>query len=129
MTREAETETPPPEAAAAAPAPAEATQPADTRTAADVASAVGRVAQAETRPHVRTGGLDAGETRRAAVEAALLHRYDPGRFALSDAAREWRGLSLIEMARGWLEAEGTRVRGLSRDEIATARCTQPRTSP
>ena len=44
---------------------------------------------------------------------------DPARFALSEPAREWRGLSLIEMARGWLEVEGTRVRGLSRDEIAT----------
>ena len=65
------------------------------------------------------GGLDAAETRRAAVEAALLHRYDPGRFALNEPAREWRGLSLIEMARGWLEAEGVRVRGLSRDEVAT----------
>jgi phage major head subunit gpT-like protein len=68
---------------------------------------------------VRIGELDAAETRRAAVEAALLHRYDPARFALSEPAREWRGLSLIEMARGWLEGEGTRVRGLSRDEIAT----------
>ena len=48
-----------------------------------------------------------------------MHRYDPGRFALCEPAREWRGLSLIEMARGWLEAEGVRVRGLSRDEIAT----------
>jgi phage major head subunit gpT-like protein len=65
------------------------------------------------------GGLDATETRRSAVEGALLHRYDPQRFALSEPAREWRGLSLIEMARGWLESEGTRVRGLSRDEIAT----------
>ena len=91
----------------------------DAARAALIDAAAARDAQAETRPHVRTGGLDAGETRRAAVEAALLHRYDPGRFALSDAAREWRGLSLIEMARGWLEAEGVRVRGLSRDEIAT----------
>ena len=76
--------------------------------AALIDAAAARDAQAETRPHVRTGGLGAGETRRAAVETALLHRYDPGRFALSDAAREWRGLSLIEMARGWLEAEGVR---------------------
>jgi hypothetical protein len=68
---------------------------------------------------VRMGGLDATETRRAAVEAALLHRHDPGRFALTEPARDWRGLSLIEMARGWLETEGVRVRGLSRDEIAT----------
>ena len=91
----------------------------DAARAALIDAAAAHDAQAETRPHVRMGGLDATETRRSAVEAALLHRYDPGRFALSEPAREWRGLSLIEMARGWLEAEGVRVRGLSRDEIAT----------
>jgi hypothetical protein len=91
----------------------------DAARAALIDAAATRDAQAETRPHVRTGGLDAAETRRSAVEAALLHRYDPARFALSEPAREWRGLSLIEMARGWLEAEGVRIRGLSRDEIAT----------
>ena len=90
----------------------------DVARAALIDAAAARDAQAETRPHVRTGGLDASETRRSAVEAALLHRYDPGSFALSEAAREWRGLSLIEMARGWVEAEGVRFRGLSRDEIA-----------
>ena len=76
-------------------------------------------AAVETRPHVRAGELDATETRRSAVEAALLHRFEPGKFRLTDAAREWRGLSLIEMARSFLEAEGTRVKGLGRDEIAT----------
>ena len=73
----------------------------------------------ETRPHVGAGDLDATETRRAAVETALLHRFEPGRFRLTDAAREWRGLSLIEMAREFLEAEGIRVKGMGRDEIAT----------
>ena len=68
---------------------------------------------------MRIGGLDDREARRGAVEAALLHRFDPRRFAFCEPAREWRGLSLIEMARGWLESEGVRVRGLSRDEIAT----------
>jgi len=91
----------------------------DAARAALIDAAAARDAQHDTRPHVRMGGLDATETRRAAAEAALLHRYDPGRFALSEPAREWRGLSLIEIARGWLEAEGVRVRGLSRDEIAT----------
>ena len=74
----------------------------------------------ETRPHhVRAGTLDEVTTRRVAVESALLHRYDPGRHELSEPAREWRGLSLIEMARSLLEAAGERQRGLSRDEIAT----------
>jgi hypothetical protein len=74
----------------------------------------------ETRPHhIRAGGLDEVTTRRAAVENALLHRFDPGRHALSEPARDWRGLSLIEMARTLLETAGERPRGLSRDEIAT----------
>jgi phage major head subunit gpT-like protein len=73
----------------------------------------------ETRPHVRMGALDETETRRVAVETALLYRFDPHRYRLTEPAREWRGYSLIEMARSFLEAEGVRVRGLSRDEIAT----------
>jgi hypothetical protein len=73
----------------------------------------------ETRPHIRTGGLDERETRRAAVETALLHRFDPHRYQMTEPAREWRGYSLIEMARTLLEGEGQRLRGLSRDEIAT----------
>ena len=73
----------------------------------------------ETRPHIRTGGLDEREVRRGAVETALLHRFDPHRYAISESGRDWRGYSLIEMARSFLEAEGGRVRGLSRDEIAT----------
>lgn len=73
----------------------------------------------DTRPHIRMGVQCEVETRRAAVEAALLHRHDPGRFELTAAARDWRGLSLIEMAREILTSEGVRVRGLSRDELAT----------
>ena len=62
-------------------------------------AAAAKDAAIDTRPHVRAGDLDATETRRSAVEAALLHRFEPGKFRLNDAAREWRGLSLIEMAR------------------------------
>ena len=45
----------------------------------------------ETRPHIRTGGLDEREIRRGAVETALLHRFDPHRYAISEPARDWRG--------------------------------------
>lgn len=82
-------------------------------------AAAARDSATETRPHVRMSGIDEVETRRAAVEQALLHRYEPGQHSLTPAAREWRGLSLIEMARSFLEAEGIRVRGMARDEIAT----------
>jgi phage major head subunit gpT-like protein len=87
--------------------------------AALIDAAAARDVAIETRPHIRMGGQDEVETRRAAVETALLHRFEPGRFKLTDAAREWRGLSLIEMARSFLESEGVRVKGLGRDEIAT----------
>ena len=87
--------------------------------AALIDAAASRDAAIETRPHIRMGGQDEVETRCAAVETALLHRFEPGRFKLTDAARDWRGLSLIEMARSFLEAEGVRVKGLGRDEIAT----------
>lgn len=67
---------------------------------------------------IEAGAQDARQTRNLAIESALLHRYNPGN-ALSDAGREWRGLSLIEMARDVLADSGERVRGLSRMEIAT----------
>ena len=75
--------------------------------------------QTETRSQITLGGVDERQTRRDAVEGALLHRFDPSRFELPEPAREWRGYSLLELARAFLETDGTRVRGLSRDEIAT----------
>lgn len=75
--------------------------------------------QTETRSQITMGDVDERQTRQGAVEAALLHRFDPNRFDLSEPAREWRGYSLLELARAFLETDGTKVRGLSRDEIAT----------
>jgi len=75
--------------------------------------------QIETRSQITLGGQDERQTRFSAVETALLHRFEPARYELSDAAKEWRGYSLIELARSFLETEGERMRGLSRDEIAT----------
>ncbi|MBF0182692.1 MAG: peptidase U37 [Magnetococcales bacterium] len=74
----------------------------------------------EIRNHVVIGGQDEKSTRNAAVENALLHRFDPTAHKLTDAAREWRGMSLLEMARAFLEAGGgRRVRGETRYELAT----------
>lgn len=63
--------------------------------------------------------------KRAAIMAeALLHRVNPGA-QVADGAREYRGFTLIDMAREALELRGERTRGLSRDEIA-ARALQQR---
>lgn len=65
------------------------------------------------------GGRDERVTRRDAVANALLHRYSPTLFPLSEPAREYRGMTLVEHAREFLGSAGVNVRGMSRDEIAT----------
>jgi hypothetical protein len=65
------------------------------------------------------GGRDERVTRREAVANALLHRYAPTLFSLTEPAREYRGMTLLELAREQLSSAGVNVRGLSRDEIAT----------
>jgi hypothetical protein len=65
------------------------------------------------------GGRDERVTRRDAVANALLHRYSPTLFQLEDAARQYRGMSLLELARESLGNAGVNTRGLSRDEVAT----------
>lgn len=84
-------------------------------------AAAERADAVETRSQVSTplGGQDDSETRNEAVANALLHRYAPDLFPLGDAAREYRGLTLLELGREYLDGAGIRVRGLSRDEIAS----------
>lgn len=65
------------------------------------------------------GGRNEAITRRDAVANALLHRYSPTLFQLEDAARQYRGMTLLELARESLGNVGVNTRGLSRDEIAT----------
>lgn len=65
------------------------------------------------------GGRDERITRRDAVANALLHRYSPTLFQLEDAARQYRGMTLLELARESLGNAGVNTRGLSRDEVAT----------
>ena len=77
--------------------------------------------ETRTFPHVSVplGGRDERVTRRDAVASALLHRYSPTLFPLEDAARQYRGMTLLELARESLGLSGVNTRGLSRDEVAT----------
>nr|WP_295941188.1 prohead protease/major capsid protein fusion protein [uncultured Acidovorax sp.] len=61
---------------------------------------------------------DEHDTRMRGMEEAIMHRMDP-RSQLTDLGRNYRGLSLTEMAREALEGLGVSTRGLSRNEIAT----------
>ena len=77
--------------------------------------------ETRTFPHVSVplGGRDERITRRDAVASALLHRYSPTLFPLDDSARQYRGMTLLELARESLGNAGVNTRGLSRDEVAT----------
>ena len=75
----------------------------------------------ETRISPRTRIVsDEGDTMREAMQTAILHRANPGATQIDDAARQYRGMSLIEMGRVFIEeTQGIRLRNLSRREIAT----------
>ncbi|BAK75812.1 peptidase U35 phage prohead HK97 [Pseudogulbenkiania sp. NH8B] len=58
---------------------------------------------------------DETEVRRSAMQAAIHHRAFGG--DLPEAARQYRGMNLTDMARACAEAAGANVRGLARSEI------------
>jgi hypothetical protein len=61
---------------------------------------------------------DEMDTCRSLAENALLHRYKPGDYKLEDGARQFRGMSLLEIGRDLLERRGMRTRGMARAEVA-----------
>jgi len=71
-----------------------------------------------TNPSV-TMGRDERTTRREMLSNSLLHRANPGIVKLEDGARQFRGLTLLDMARECLEHAGVSTRGMSRLELAT----------
>ena len=60
---------------------------------------------------------DEVDTRREMAAAALLHRFST-KNALPEGAREFRGLTLLELARDCLERQGIKTRGMDKMEIA-----------
>lgn len=67
------------------------------------------------------GGQDVRETRIALMTNAFEHRLRPS-VKLEEGARQYRGMSLIGMARECLEAVGVNARGLTPFEIASLAC-------
>lgn len=80
--------------------------------------AVASEAEAPIKAHatVRMNGQSSEEKRSEAIGAAIMHRAAPSQFALEGQAREFRGMTLLDLAResiGYQES-----RGLSKMEIA-----------
>lgn len=73
----------------------------------------------ETQGNIRAVvGTEHAEKRAAVIEAVILHRADP-KNELPEGSREFRGMSLIELARESLEANGIKTRGMSKMEVAS----------
>lgn len=60
---------------------------------------------------------DGQDKRREAMSAVLLHRLSPSKYKL-DAGNEFRGYSLLEMARECLERAGVKHRGMAPMQLA-----------
>ncbi len=61
---------------------------------------------------------DEMQTRIAGIEQAILHRIAPAT-ELDDNGRQYRGLSLLEIGRDFLEAHGVNTRGTDRMTLAS----------
>lgn len=61
---------------------------------------------------------DEMQVRMAGIEQAILHRVAPTT-KLDDNGRQYRGMSLLEIGRDFLDAHGVQTRGIDRLELAT----------
>ncbi|QND42889.1 hypothetical protein HB770_19960 [Rhizobium leguminosarum bv. viciae] len=63
-------------------------------------------------------GRGSEQQRAAAIHNALMHRASPADVELTAEGRNFRGMTLLDMARDVLEANGISTRGMSRQELA-----------
>lgn len=63
---------------------------------------------------------DEMDSIRAMAENALLHRHDPKTYKLDDGAREYRGMTLMEIGRDILKRKNIDTKGMSKSELAGA---------
>ena len=61
---------------------------------------------------------DEHQVRMAGIEEAMMHRIHAGT-KLTDNGKQYRGMSLLEIGRDFLEARGVNTRGMDRMSLAT----------
>ena len=79
------------------------------------ALAAERDAAVKVAPHLPAATVtdDAKDKRARGMQNAILHRAMPGKFALTEEGRHFRGLDLMGLARDFLESEGISTRGMT----------------
>lgn len=60
--------------------------------------------------------VDETETRRELMTESVMHRANPGT-KISDGARQYAGLNLVDLARECLETKGTKTRGMDKMQM------------
>ncbi|TXH90348.1 MAG: peptidase [Rhodoferax sp.] len=98
------------------------------RSGSDVGAAKSKILDALATRDAAAGGhrnvgtvvtvKDEMQVRMAGIEQAILHRVAPAT-TLDDNGRQYRGMSLLEIGRGFLEAHGVRTSGMDRLQLAT----------
>lgn len=71
----------------------------------------------DSKNPVITAGRDERDTFKRGASEALLARYDSKKHAVSDEARGFMGMSLVDLARESLEVSGEKTRGISASEV------------
>lgn len=83
-----------------------------------IVKAAGQQTPPPNSAHAAGVGVEAIDKKRAAVEGVILNRVAPTTFKLDDAARSFRGMTLVEIARDLLTERGINTRGMDKMEIA-----------
>ncbi|MCH5305196.1 MAG: Mu-like prophage major head subunit gpT family protein [Rikenella sp.] len=85
------------------------------------AAVIEKLAKRNPKPNGVNGigvGLEAGTKKRAAVQNVLLHRIYPAKFSLDAGAREYRGMTLVELGKELLAGQGINTRGMDKMTVA-----------
>jgi len=92
--------------------------PLDQARAAVIDAMAERGNTVEIRSNI-AAGADQFDRALPSIEVALEHRMNPA-VKITDEAREWRGMSLVELGRHMLEQRGVKTRGLPKMDLASA---------
>lgn len=83
-----------------------------------IIKAAGKQTQPPNSLHDARVGAEAIDKKRTAVEGMILNRVAPSTFKLDEDARQFRGMTLVEIAKDLLTERGVNVRGMDKMGVA-----------
>lgn len=83
-----------------------------------IIKAAGKQTPPPNGSHDARVGVEAIDKKRTAVEGVILNRVAPSTFKLDEDARQFRGMTLVEIAKDLLTERGINTRGLDKMGVA-----------